>query len=83
LIARILSYDLPLNYRSQQQSLLKETDRETLNELAGRLIQPDDVAIIIVGDAATLTPELEQLGIPIKHLDEEGFELENQPGISE
>jgi len=75
LISQILSYDLPLNYRSQQKSLLAETDRETLNELAGKLIHPENVAIIVVGDVATLTPVLEKFHLPIRRLDEEGFEL--------
>ena len=74
LLAQILIYDLPLDYRSQQKNLLKETDRETLNKLATRLLQPQDVAIIVVGDAAKLRPQLEQLHWPIKTLDPEGFE---------
>ena len=71
-----MRYDLPLNYRTQQASILKETDRETLNSLASQLIQPDNMAIVIVGDEAVLQEELEALYIPIKHLDEDGFEIE-------
>ena len=76
LLSNILRYDLPLNYRSQQANILKETDREVLNELANKLIQPDNMAIVVVGDEALLKEELEALGIPIKHLDEDGFEIE-------
>ncbi len=75
LLARILIYDLPLDYRSQQKKLLADTDRATLNALAGRLLHPQDVAIIVVGDAAKLRPQLEQLHWPIKELDAEGFEV--------
>jgi hypothetical protein len=32
-------HDLPLNYRTQQANILKETDRETLNALANELMQ--------------------------------------------
>ncbi len=76
LLNNILRYDLPLNYRTQQANILKETDRETLNALANRLIQPDNMQIVIVGDEAVLREELEALGMPIKRLDEDGFEIE-------
>jgi zinc protease len=77
LLGQVLIYDLPLDYRSQQKALMQQTHRETLNELAARLLQPGDAAIIVVGDAATLRPQLEQLQVPIKVLDEEGFEHAN------
>lgn len=76
LLSNIMRYDLPLNYRTQQASILKETDRETLNALASKLIQPDNMAIVIVGDETVLREGLEALGMPIKHLDEDGFEIE-------
>ncbi len=76
LLAQVLIYDLPLNYRSQQKNLLRETDRATLNILAARLLHPENVAIIVVGDAATLRPQLESLRLPIKVLNLEGFEQE-------
>ncbi|MCH8891092.1 MAG: aminotransferase class V-fold PLP-dependent enzyme [Myxococcales bacterium] len=50
LLGNILRYDLPLNYRTQQNNILRETDHETLNELASRLIQPGNMAIVVVGD---------------------------------
>lgn len=74
LIGQVLIYDLPLNYRTQQKSLLQETDRETLNELATHLLHPEHAAIIVVGDAVTLRPQLEELQWPVTVLNEEGFE---------
>ena len=75
LLSQVLRYDLPLDYRKQQKSLLRETDRDTLNDLAGRLIDSDNMAIIVVGDVLEIRPELESLGMPIKVLDEEGNEV--------
>ena len=75
LISRILVHDLPLNYRNMQKNLMRETDRETLNQLAAKLLQPENVAIIVVGDVATLRPELEQLHWPIKILDVDANEV--------
>ena len=76
LLGNIMRYDLPLNYRTQQNNILKETDREVLNALASGLISPEDMAIVIVGDEAVIREELEALGMPIKTLDEDGFETE-------
>jgi len=79
LLSNIMRYDLPLNYRTQQANLLKETDRETLNALSHKLIHPDNMAIVVVGDEASLRDELEALGMPIKELDEDGFAKDAEP----
>ena len=72
LLNNILRYDLPLNYRTQQKNILQETDRETLNGLASELIDPENMAIVVVGDEAAIREELEALGMPIVMLDEDG-----------
>jgi zinc protease len=74
LLAQALRYDLPLDYRSRQKALFQETDRETLNELAGRLLDPDNLAIVVVGDEAAVRPQLDSLGIQIRLLDDAGRE---------
>lgn len=73
LMSSILRYDLPLDYRTQQKAILQETDLSTLNRLASELIQPEKMAIVIVGDEASIRPELEALGMPIVRLDEDGL----------
>jgi zinc protease len=75
LLANVMRYDLPLNYRQQQNLVLKESERATLNALAAEMIQPDDLAIVVVGDADVLKPQLETLGLDIVMLDEDGFPL--------
>jgi len=76
LLAEVLRYDLPLDYRQQQQALLRETPREALNELAGRLIDPANLAVVIAGDADAIRPQLEELGLPIVMLDVDGYVIE-------
>lgn len=76
LMGNILRYQLPLDYRTEQAELLQETDMETLNELSEKLIRPDEMAIVVVGDAAVIKPELEALGMPVTMLNAEGEELE-------
>ena len=75
MLNNILRYDLPLNYRTQQNNILKETDRETLNTLVSELIDPDNMAIVVVGDEASIREELDELGMPIQKLDEDGFPI--------
>jgi zinc protease len=75
LLSEILRYDLPLDYRRQQQARLRDTGREALNALAARLLDPHNLAIVVVGDLAQVRPELEALGMPIRLLDEDGFEI--------
>lgn len=82
LLANILRYDLPLDYRTQQKAVLQETDREALNVLAAKLIQPNNMAIVVVGDEAIIRPALEALGMPITVLDEEGFEVSEPLGAN-
>ena len=76
LLSQVLRYDLPLDYRKQQKDLLRETDLETLNALAGRQIDANNMAIIVVGDLPVIRPQLEALGMPIKVLNEDGLEIE-------
>lgn len=75
LLSAILRYDLPLDYRHQQQALLRATPRETLNALAARLIDVDNLAVVVVGDAPAIRPQLEALGLPIVELNEDGYPL--------
>ncbi|MBL38977.1 MAG: peptidase M16 [Xanthomonadales bacterium] len=73
LLDNILTYDLPLDYRSQQNEILRTITREELNQVAARLIDPENMAIVVVGDEATIREELEALEMPIVELDEDGF----------
>ena len=78
LLDTVLTYDVPLDYRKQQQTILQETDRDTLNQLAGRLLRPDEVAIVVAGDAATVLPQLKTLELPVFRMDEDGFRILDQ-----
>ncbi len=76
LLSQVMLYDLPLDYRKRQQLLLKESDRETLNALAAKLIDPGNMAIVVVGDSGAIRGQLEKLGISVKLLDEDGELIE-------
>ncbi len=73
LLNNILRYDLPLDYRTQQNAILRETDRETLNQLMSETLEPENLNIVVVGDEASIRADLEALGIPIVELNEDGY----------
>jgi len=75
LLDQVLTYDLPLDYRRKQQAILEETDRDTLNQVAAKMLRPQQFAIIVATDVSTVKPQLESLGIPIKLMDEDGFRV--------
>lgn len=76
LLNNILRYDLPLDYRTQQNAILSETDRETLNRVIRDNLEPENMAIVVVGDESMVREDLEALGIPIVELDEDGQVIE-------
>ena len=40
------------------------------------MLEPENTAIVVVGDEAAIREELEALGMPIVELDEDGYPIE-------
>lgn len=59
-------------YLDKQNRIIKTITRSELNSLASKWFNPNDYQIIVVGDAKSLKPQLEKLGIPVKMLKVEG-----------
>jgi len=68
LLGQILTYSLPENFVSTRNDIVATITKERLNELAAAWFNPDDYQIVVVGDAKSLTPQFESLGIPVKAL---------------
>ncbi|MCW8330622.1 insulinase family protein [Photobacterium sp. SDRW27] len=68
LLGQILTYSLPENFVETRNDIVATITKERLNELAAAWFNPDDYQIIVVGDAKSLTPQFESLGIPVKAL---------------
>lgn len=69
LLGQILTYSLPENFVETRNDIVASISKSRLNELAATWFNPDDYQIIVVGDAKSLTPQFETLGIPIKSLE--------------
>ena len=71
-LSLILTYDLADDFVDQQNDILAAVAAEELNALAAKHLVMDDMAIVVVGDQATVLPELAELGYEIVHLDADG-----------
>ena len=72
LLANVLLYDLPTDYRKHQRQLLRSAEPSDLNSVIQRLLDPDNLSIIVVGDKETIADELEALGMPVVEMDANG-----------
>ncbi len=66
LIANIFQYALPVDYKRQQREIIGSVTQKTLNKLATKWFDPNDYQIIVVGDAKSLKPQLQSLGLTVK-----------------
>lgn len=69
LLSNIVTLGLDEDYLKQRNEIVDNVSKEQLNELAKRWFDPNDYQIIVVGDAASLRPQLEKLDIPIEELE--------------
>ena len=67
-ISTMMRYQLPDDYKQQQNAIVQKIEAETLHHLAKKWFMPKDFQIIVVGDKAKLLPQLKTLGIPIRDL---------------
>jgi len=62
-LSRILSYDLPSDYVSQQGQVLNSVKLEEVNAVVKKYLNPDEMVIVIVGDEGDIKSGLKKLGI--------------------
>ena len=74
-LSEILRYDLEPSFVDEQNEILGSIDQKELNELAARLLDIDDMIMVVVGDKNRVLPDLKQLGYDIVELDADGNEL--------
>ncbi|UTV28212.1 M16 family metallopeptidase [Photobacterium atrarenae] len=72
LLGQILTYALPQDFVAERNEIVATITKARLDQLAAKWFDPADYQIIVVGDAASLRPQLETLGIPVKALQPRG-----------
>ncbi len=76
-LQEIVSYNLPENYWNMYPNLVRKLTLEQLQKAAQRVIHPDHLIWVIVGDLAKIKDPIEQLGVaPVKIIDVEGNVVE-------
>lgn len=71
-ISNILTYNLPNGFVDEQNTILENIESDEINALATKYLNIKDMTIVVVGDKATILPDLEKLGYDIVELDTEG-----------
>jgi zinc protease len=61
-IAEQVIYDLPDDYWSTYASRIESLSRDDVRDVSHRLLDPDGLVVLVVGDAAAVLADLESLG---------------------
>ena len=77
-IGRILDYNLPANYVEQQNKILANLTKKEINAVAKKMLSPDKMNILLVGDKAKILPGVKKLGYEIIELDADGKKIEKK-----
>jgi zinc protease len=71
-LANLVTYNLPDSYFNDYIANINRVTIEDVNRVANKYLDPDKMAIVIVGDRKVIEPGLKELGRPITILDVEG-----------
>jgi zinc protease len=72
----LVHFGLPDDYFTGQAERLAAVTLAEVRRAAAKHIDPFRLTILVVGDRATIEPGLQEIGLPIVHLDYEGQRLE-------
>ncbi|WP_286234072.1 M16 family metallopeptidase [Thalassotalea sediminis] len=64
-LAQILEHDLSPDFVQERVEIVKNISADEINALAKKHLQLQDMLMVVVGDSATLTPQLEALGYQV------------------
>jgi zinc protease len=62
MLETISEYDLPFDYISKEQEVIRDMTLDSHRELAQKYIHPQNMYYVVVGDAATQLEPLKSLG---------------------
>jgi len=71
-LGNILEYDLDPEFVATQNQILASIGKEEIDVLAKKLLNLDDMVIVVVGDKKVILPGLQSLGYEIVELDADG-----------
>ena len=74
-LGRMLQYDLPANFVTQQNDILKKIKKDDIDKISKKYLALNNMNIVLVGDKKTILPGLQKLGYDIVELDANGNKL--------
>lgn len=77
-IGRILDYNLPANYVDQQNKILAKLTKAEIDAVAKKMLSPEKINILLVGDKAKIIDGVKKLGYEIVELDADGKKVEKK-----
>ena len=64
-LAQILEFDLKPSFVKERNEIVSNISKEEVNALAKKHLNTKEMIYLVVGDAKTLRPELEKLGMQV------------------
>jgi zinc protease len=77
-IGRILQYDLPADFATKQNAILKNITKKDIDALAKKYVDPKKMNILLVGDKQLIMPGLKRLSYEIVELDTDGNSVQKK-----
>lgn len=77
-IRRILDYNLPANYVEQQNKILEKITKAEIDAVVKKILNPDKMNILLVGDKDKIYPGVNKLGYDIIELDVDGKPIQKK-----
>lgn len=71
-IKRVLDYNLPKDYVSQQTTILNDITNADINQLAKKHLQYEHMVVVVVGDKASNLEKVKKLGFEVIEIDSNG-----------
>lgn len=71
-LGELVHFDLPLSYFSEYGDQIENVTLEDTTRVAKEQIKLEQLTIIVVGDLRTIEPQIKDLSVPIKYIDNEG-----------
>ncbi|MCB9677637.1 MAG: insulinase family protein [Alphaproteobacteria bacterium] len=75
-LEEILTYDLPDGFVDEQNAILAALTKEEVDAIAKEWLDPAGMILVVVGDKATVSGPLGELGYPIVELDPNGEKVD-------
>ncbi|NDV91883.1 insulinase family protein [Alteromonas sp. 345S023] len=67
-LRQLQNFDLPKDYRSEQIRIIRDISKQEVHNLARQYLSQNTMQVIVVGDKATVLPQLTSLDMPIIEL---------------